>query len=148
MSEHLKSIIQDLINGRGEQASVTFNKYVTAKTQGLAGLTEETLTEGRGAKEILTHSAKLLGVDAADIKIVWPNTAAWKTWNDIADALPTRKADDSYPVGSGDDEGTQELTKLKSKDGVEFVMGEFNDYGGGDDPHYIVPKKTKKVVTE
>lgn len=40
MSEHLKQIVQDIVNGRGEQALVTFNKYVTAKTQELAGLTE------------------------------------------------------------------------------------------------------------
>lgn len=40
MSEHLKAVIQDLINGRNESAEVIFNKYVTSKTQNLAGLTE------------------------------------------------------------------------------------------------------------
>jgi hypothetical protein len=36
--EQLKSMLQDLINDRTEQATVTIHDYVVAKTQQLAGL--------------------------------------------------------------------------------------------------------------
>jgi hypothetical protein len=36
--EQLKSMLQDLINDRPEQAEVTIHNYIVAKTQQLAGL--------------------------------------------------------------------------------------------------------------
>lgn len=36
--EQLKSMLQDLINDRPEQATVTIHDYIVAKTQQLAGL--------------------------------------------------------------------------------------------------------------
>lgn len=40
MSDLLKSVIQDLINDRTEQAQVTIHDYIVAKTQQIAGLAE------------------------------------------------------------------------------------------------------------
>lgn len=39
--EQLKAMLQDLINDRPEQATVTVHDYIVAKTQSLAGLTQE-----------------------------------------------------------------------------------------------------------
>ena len=41
MSDLLKSVIQDLINDRSEQAEVTIHEYFVAKTQEVTGLTEK-----------------------------------------------------------------------------------------------------------
>lgn len=41
MSDYLKQIVQDIVNGRTEQALATFHSYATEKTQELAGLTEK-----------------------------------------------------------------------------------------------------------
>lgn len=38
--EQLKSMLQDLINDRPEQAEVTIHNYIVAKTQQMAGLTQ------------------------------------------------------------------------------------------------------------
>ena len=38
--EQLKAMLQDLINDRPEQATVTIHDYIVAKTQSLAGLTD------------------------------------------------------------------------------------------------------------
>lgn len=38
--EQLKSMLQDLINDRPEQAEVTIHNYIVAKTQQLAGLNQ------------------------------------------------------------------------------------------------------------
>ena len=43
--EQLKSMLQDLINDRPEQAEVTIHNYIVAKTQQMAGLTEPSHTE-------------------------------------------------------------------------------------------------------
>jgi hypothetical protein len=40
MSELLKSVIQDLINDRHEQAQVSIHDYIVGKTQEVAGLKE------------------------------------------------------------------------------------------------------------
>ena len=38
--DQLKSMLQDLINDRQEQATVTIHDYLVAKTQSLAGFTQ------------------------------------------------------------------------------------------------------------
>lgn len=43
--EQLKSMLQDLINDRPEQAEVTIHNYIVAKTQQMAGLTQPSDTE-------------------------------------------------------------------------------------------------------
>ena len=43
--EHLKSMLQDLINDRPEQAEVTIHNYIVAKTQVAAGLAGEQAVE-------------------------------------------------------------------------------------------------------
>ena len=43
--EHLKSMLQDLINDRPEQAEVTIHNYIVAKTQVAAGLAGEQAAE-------------------------------------------------------------------------------------------------------
>lgn len=40
MSDILKSVIQDLINDRAEQAQVSIHQYIVGKTQQVAGLAE------------------------------------------------------------------------------------------------------------
>ena len=40
--EQLKSMLQDLINDRTEQATVTIHDYIVAKTQAAAGLGQAT----------------------------------------------------------------------------------------------------------
>jgi hypothetical protein len=42
--EQLKSMLQDLINDRPEQAEVTIHDYLVAKTQQAAGLAPEEVT--------------------------------------------------------------------------------------------------------
>lgn len=39
--EQLKSMLQDLINDRTEQATVTIHDYLVAKTQGMTGLSPQ-----------------------------------------------------------------------------------------------------------
>lgn len=39
--EQLKAMLQDLINDRPEQAEVTIHDYIVAKTQDLAGLSQD-----------------------------------------------------------------------------------------------------------
>lgn len=43
--EQLKSMLQDLINDRPEQAEVTIHNYIVAKTQQMAGLAQSSDTE-------------------------------------------------------------------------------------------------------
>ena len=43
--EQLKSMLQDLINDKPEQAEVTIHNYIVAKTQQLAGLGQPAHTE-------------------------------------------------------------------------------------------------------
>lgn len=43
--EQLKSMLQDLINDRQEQATVTIHDYLVAKTQALAGFTQPEVAE-------------------------------------------------------------------------------------------------------
>lgn len=43
--EQLKSMLQDLINDRQEQASVTIHDYLVTKTQQMAGLGGEQVDE-------------------------------------------------------------------------------------------------------
>ena len=43
--EQLKSMLQDLINDRQEQATVTIHDYLVAKTQQMAGLAGEPQVE-------------------------------------------------------------------------------------------------------
>lgn len=38
--EHLKNMLQDLINDRPEQATATIHDYIVAKTQQAAGLSD------------------------------------------------------------------------------------------------------------
>lgn len=40
--EQLKSVLQDLINDRSEQANVTLHNYLVAKTQSVAGFAAQT----------------------------------------------------------------------------------------------------------
>lgn len=43
--ESLKSMLQDLINDRHEQAEVTIHNYIVAKTQQLAGFSQQAQAE-------------------------------------------------------------------------------------------------------
>jgi hypothetical protein len=40
-TEQLKSMLQDIINGREEQATVTMHDYFVSKTRDVAGLSQE-----------------------------------------------------------------------------------------------------------
>lgn len=51
MSDLLKSVIQDLINDRSEQAQVTIHDYIVSKTQEIAGLT---VTEEKWSGDVKT----------------------------------------------------------------------------------------------
>lgn len=54
--ETLKAMLQDIINGREEQASVTMHDYFVAKTREVAGLAQTTL-EDPPAEEQDTQTA-------------------------------------------------------------------------------------------
>jgi hypothetical protein len=65
MSDILKSVIQDLINDRTEQATVSIHQYIVNKTQGLTGLTEAT----KDPKAVITAITALPIGDKPDAKI-------------------------------------------------------------------------------
>lgn len=97
-------------------------------------------------------AAKLLGVDK--VRVVWPDSSAWNKYNEAdeesQDDFEGYKNAKTVTVSVvdvlGDDieeydeQGEETLTLLGN-----IVKGEYNDYGGGDDPHYYVPVKAKKI---
>lgn len=60
MSDLLKSMIQDLINDRTEQARVAVHDYIVAKTQEIAGLSEGEMSDQEKAEAICDWSMKSL----------------------------------------------------------------------------------------
>jgi hypothetical protein len=92
-------------------------------------------------------AAKLLGVDK--VRVIWSDSAAWQKYADADEGFPGEDAGASVTVNVSDvigdpeeydESGVETLTLVG-----DFVRGEFNDYGGGDDPHFYVPVKAKKI---
>lgn len=88
------------------------------------------------------EAAKLLGVK--NVRVIWPDSGSWDKYHAIdedEDTVKGRSSDitvsDITDDGDLDPDGIETLTIIKAKN--PFVRGEFNDYGGGDDPHYYVP---------
>lgn len=118
-------------------------------TEGKVRLTKE---ERIFQNACLEAAAKLLGVPKA--RCIWYDDGAlWKKLNDLDEGadLPTSDKTASVSVIDLfdnpkvlDDSGEEDLTLL-TIDGKTFVRGEFNDYGGGDDPHYFIPADVKDL---
>ena len=74
MSDLLKSVIQDLINDRTEQAQVSIHDYIVAKTQQIAGLNEVAQVDIHDAvmkaiKAALDRSAEVRSIDVDNEEI-------------------------------------------------------------------------------
>lgn len=121
-----------------------------ALQEGKAKLTKE---ERIFQKACAEKAAKMLGVPS--VRTVWYDTDGelWKKLNKIdkdnwpasdrfkSDSISVLDLFDNPKVFSDDGEETFTLFDLDTK----FVKGEYNDYGGGDDPHYYVPSNVNDV---
>lgn len=118
----------------------------------LAALTEAVLAEGEDQKfnkACKEAAAKLLGVEK--VRVVWPDSPAWDKLNDAdegfrdgsegGDSVTVRVSDVIDDPEELDESGDEIITIIG--DGV--ARGEFNDYGGGDDPHYYVAVGKKRA---
>lgn len=119
----------------------------------------EQLTEDMAAKFdriCKAEAAKLMGVSKNKVNVVYYDDGkVWQRYNDLW--LMSKEGDttfispDQFGLGGDlDDEdeiqgdGTEMFTVYTSKSGEKFVKGEWNDYGGGDDPHFYVAIADKK----
>jgi len=98
-------------------------------------------------QQIKRHAAEMLGVNPAEVQIIYYGNSKWNTLNilcdeDEGDAKAGKSNTFHVEYEKNDVDGNETMT-LFTKDDFKFIKGEWNDYGGGDDPHYIVIKGTK-----